>query len=126
MARIRALHKNPSVSIVWATSWCGHTSQLEQLFKLPALPSASPTRMESSDKYRAALEVVESGKKLIWTDDEFTPQFGLWYDELTKYHSSLLIRPRANRGLRSTDLDLIDQFVLGSGCDTTMMKKSNT
>ncbi len=100
--------------IVWATSWCGYTTQLEQLFKLPALPSAASTRMEGSDKYRAALKVVESGKKLIWTDDEFTPDFGPWYDELTKFNSSLLIRPSPRRGLRSTDLDLIDSFVLGS------------
>jgi hypothetical protein len=70
--------------------------------------------MEGSHKYQAALDVVESGQRLIWTDDEFTPEFGLWYDELTKFNSSLLIRPSPRRGLRSTDLDRIDQFILGS------------
>ena len=114
ISRIRKLHASPVVTIMWATSWCGDTEQLEQLFKLPALPSAASSRMEGSDKYRVALEIVESRKKLIWTDDEFTPQFGPWYDELTKFNSSLLIRPSARRGLRSSDLDLIDQFVLGS------------
>jgi hypothetical protein len=114
ISRMRVLLQQPSVAIVWATTWCGDTDQLEKLFKLPALPSAAPTRMEGSDKYKAALEVVDSGKKLIWTDDEFVPEFGPWYDELTKYNSSLLIKPRASRGLRPTDLDLIDQFVLGS------------
>jgi hypothetical protein len=114
ISRIRKIHAEGSVRIVWATSWCGDTDQLEQLFKLPALPSAAPTRMEGSHKYKAALDVVNSGERLIWTDDEFTPEFGPWYDELTKYNSSLLIRPRASRGLRSTDLDMIDQFILGS------------
>lgn len=114
ISRIRTIHASGSVSIVWATSWCGDTDQLEALFKLPALPSAASQRMEGSDKYKAALAVVDSGQKLIWTDDEFTPEFGPWYDELTKYNSSLLIRPSARRGLRSTDLDRIDQFILGS------------
>lgn len=114
ISRIRKIHAEGSVSIVWATSWCGYTDQLEQLFKLPPLLSAASTRMEGSDKYKAALAVVESGEKLIWTDDEFTPEFGPWYDELTKYNSSLLIRPSPRRGLRSTDLDRIDQFILGS------------
>lgn len=113
ISRIRQAHAQPGVRIVWATSWCGYTNQLEALFKLPALSSASSTRMEGSDKYKAALEVVNSGDRLIWTDDEFTPDFGPQYDELTRYDSSLLIRPNPARGLRSTDLDLIDQFVLG-------------
>lgn len=114
IARMRKIHDEGSVAIVWATSWCGYTDQLEQLFKLPALPSAASTPMSGSQKYRAAQDVVDSGRKLIWTDDEFTPEFGPWYDELTKYNSSLLIRPRASRGLRSTDLDMIDQFILRS------------
>lgn len=113
ISRIRAVNNLPHVSILWATSWVGHTDQLERLFKLPPLLSAGSRCMEGSDKYKAAEAVVNSGKKLIWTDDEFTPQFGPWYDTLTRYHSSLLIAPHPNRGLRPEHLDQIDQFVLG-------------
>jgi hypothetical protein len=113
IARMRNLMSTqPALRIVWATSWCGHTKQLEELFKLPALGSAASTRMEGSHKYQAALNIVNSGGKLIWTDDEFTPEFGLWYDELTKYNSSLLIRPHPRRGLRPEHLDAIERFLL--------------
>lgn len=112
IARMRGLMlTHPSLRIVWATSWCGATEQLEQLFKLPALSSAASTRMEGSHKYKAALDVVNSGNKLIWTDDEFVPEFGPWYDELTKYNSSLLIRPKPNKGLRPEHLDNIERFL---------------
>lgn len=92
----------------------GYTDQLEQLFKLPALLSAGDKQMSVGMKMRAAEDVVDSGNKLIWTDDEAVPLFGDLYDKLTKDNRSLLIRPKANRGLRSEHLDQIDQFVLGS------------
>lgn len=111
--RICRLHDSGSVTILWATSWCGETDRLEQLFKLPALGSAWSMRMYGEDKEAAALNVVESGKRLVWTDDEFTPTSGPLYDTLTADGKSLLIRPKANRGLRPEHLDQIDQFVLG-------------
>ena len=112
--RIRQVHALTSVEILWATSWCGYTDQLEELFKLPALLSAWSMRMYPEDKEAAALAVVESGKRLIWTDDEVVPESGDLYDTLTAENKSLLIRPRASRGLRPEHLDRIDQFVIGS------------
>jgi hypothetical protein len=112
--RIRKILDEGSVEILWATSWCGYTDQLEQLFKLPPLPSAWSMRMSIEDKEAAALEVIKSGKKLIWTDDEAVPDFGDLYDILTAEGKSLLIRPKANRGLRPEHLDRIDEFVIGS------------
>src|SRR3954469_4302992 len=113
ISRIRAVHKNPSVEILWATSWCGHTDQLEELFKLPALRSAWPMRMYDVDKQDAAESVVDQGKRLIWTDDEAIPETGVLRDKLEDA-KSLLIVPRSNRGLRPEHLDLIDDYVLGS------------
>lgn len=112
--RIRQVHDTGLVEILWATSWCGYTDQLEELFKLPALRSALPTEMSYRTKCEAAEAVIKSGKKLIWTDDEVVPLFGHLYDILTAENKSLLIRPKANRGLRPEHLDRIDQFVLGS------------
>lgn len=100
------------MSILWATSWVGHTDQLEKLFKLPPLLSAGSTAMDHQAKKRAALEVVNSGKYLIWTDDEAIPTKGLTYDTIKD--RSLLIRPKPNRGLRPEHLDLIERYVLES------------
>lgn len=111
--RIWKIYRNPSVRILWASSWCGYTDQLEKLVKLPALDSAYPMRMNQLEKETAALEVIASGHKLIWTDDEFVPDAGDLYDKLTAEGNSLLIRPKSNRGLRPEHLDLIDNFVLG-------------
>jgi Swiss Army Knife RNA repair-like protein len=108
MARVRQVHQNPRVMIVWATSWCGMTDQLETLFNLPQLTSAWSSRMYNIDKQSAALDVLEAGFKLIWTDDEAIPAD--WDSD----ESKLLIRPRSNRGLRPEHLDLIDKFVIGS------------
>lgn len=106
--RIRKVHKVDSVEILWATTWVGYTLQLEQLFKLPPLLSAGATSMSVADKQEAALDVLDSGKRLIWTDDEAIPL--TWSSD----HAKLLIRPRPSRGLRPEHLDLIDNFVLGS------------
>lgn len=108
MARIRKVHSSQRVLIVWASSWCGATDQLEKLYKLPKLGSAWSSRMYDLDKQSAALDVLEAGLKLIWTDDEAIPPD--WETDNNK----LLIRPKTNRGLRPEHLDLIDEFVIGS------------
>ena len=113
ISRIRQVHATGAVEILWATSWCGYTDALEKLFKLPALGSAWSMRMSGQDKADAAEAVVDSGRRLIWTDDEFVPTSGALYDRLTADNKSLLIRPKASRGLRPEHLDQIDSFVLG-------------
>ncbi len=112
MARIRSIHLSGSVEILWATSWCGYTDQLERLFRLPALDSVYSMSMDNETKLAAAENVVESGRKLIWTDDEAIPFQGPVYDKLM-YHGSLLIAPKPNKGLRPEHLDQIDNFMLG-------------
>lgn len=106
--RIIKINEQEHLSILWATSWCGYTSQLEQLIKLPALLSASSTEMGNGSKLKAAQQVLADGNRLIWTDDEAIPLE--WDSDKDK----LLIRPRPSRGLRSEHLDLIENFVLGS------------
>lgn len=107
--RIWRLHR-AGLLIFWATSWCGNTDQLEQILKLPALFSAASARMSDDDKRDAALAVIESGNRLIWTDDAVVPDSGDLYDTLTKDNRALLIRPKVNRGLRPEHMDAIDAF----------------
>lgn len=111
MAKLRALHSDPAVRILWATTWVGDTDQLEYLFKLPALLSAGATSMSISDKQKAALEVARAGDKVIWIDDQAIPLSGAIYEELI-LADALLIRPASNRGLRPEHFDKIDAFVL--------------
>jgi hypothetical protein len=111
--RIWEVHIQGSVEILWATTWCGHTDQLERLFKLPAFNSAYSMPMDGEAKTASAIRVIESGKKLIWTDDEFVPTEGAMFDYLTTSNRGLLIKPKANKGLQPEHLDQIDKFVLG-------------
>jgi hypothetical protein len=113
ISRIRKIHSEGSVLIFWATTWGGDTDGLEALFKLPPLFSAG-VRMSGSDKRKAAEQVLSSGNRLIWTDDEYVPLFGPEYDDMMETKRALLIRPKANRGLRPEHLDEIERFVLGS------------
>jgi hypothetical protein len=110
--RIWKIHNTGLVNIVWATTWCGYTDQLERIFRLPALNSALRSPMSIADKQYWAERVVDDGCNLIWTDDEAIPFEGELHDKLTS-HKSLLIAPKPNRGLRPEHLDLIDSYVLG-------------
>ncbi len=110
VSRIRQVHA-AGVDVFWASTWCGYTDQLERILKLPPLLSAAHEPMSYRTKTEAAEDVISSGHRLIWTDDEVVPTFGALYDTLTKNNRALLIRPKANRGLRPEHLDLIDAFV---------------
>jgi hypothetical protein len=112
--RIRDVFNGGSVEILWATTWVGHTEGLERLFGLPALLSARSQSMSTPYKRMAAEDVVNSGRKLIWTDDEAIPTAGSLYAKLIEAES-LLIAPKPSRGLRPEHLDEIDRYVLEYG-----------
>ena len=114
IGRIRAVHDTGFVNILWATTWVGHTDQLEKLFRLPAFNSARSQSMATPYKRMAAEDVVDSGRKLIWTDDEAIPTAGAVHFKLVA-HGSLLIAPKPSRGLRPEHLDEIDRYVVEYG-----------
>ena len=110
ISRIRQVQQ-AGVLIFWASTWCGHTDQLERILLLPTLFSAAPTAMSYRTKCEAAEAVIASGNRLIWTDDEVVPDWGALYTKLTRKDRALLIRPKSNRGLRPEHMDAIDEFV---------------
>jgi hypothetical protein len=112
--RIRKVHLEGSVEILWATTWVGDTDGLQRLFRLPEFNSARSQSMSTPYKRMAAEDVVDSGRQLIWTDDEAIPTVGGLYDKLVDAES-LLIAPKPNRGLRPEHLDMIDEYVLKYG-----------
>lgn len=112
--RIRALHKAGTVEVRWCTTWCADANALESLWRLPRLDRAftDPIKGEAAAmaKLGAARQVLDDGRRLIWTDDTETPTEGELFDELTKGGRALLIRPKARRGLQPADLDAIEAF----------------
>jgi hypothetical protein len=107
------------VDIRWATTWSGYTAALEAALGLPALPVAFALGEDHSGvaarplKLAAALDVVRSGERLIWTDDEVIPENGAAREELDAA-GALLIAPRPSRGLRPEHIEEIRRFAADS------------
>jgi hypothetical protein len=111
--RLWNLHKSGKIEIVWGTTWCGSTDAIEKLLGLPHFDSYSDSPMSITDKQRAAEAIVDSGSRLVWADDEAIPLFGDLLDKLEASGRVLLIRPKANRGLRPEHMDAIERFIHG-------------
>ena len=110
---IRHMITMGSVEILWCSTWCGDTEQLEKVLGLPHLESAFPEpagERTGELKIQAARDVLSEGRPLIWTDDAEIPESGPLFDELTITGRSLLIRPNGRRGLTPHDMDLIEVF----------------
>jgi hypothetical protein len=116
--RITALHATGEVEIRWATSWVGRTDSISNALGLPYFPDAypyaglqPPTKGATLvSKLTAAQAVTDSGRRLIWTDDDAIPRSGPIRQAL-EAAGALLIAPRPNRGLRPEHLDLIETFI---------------
>ncbi len=115
---IRRIHATGLVDIQWSTTWINSTERLEQLFGLPHLGEAfarEPGNRYVGDlKFDAAVDVVDSGRRLIWTDDTEVPEPGGMYHRRLTYPGPdvLLIAPRERYGLTPEDLGQIERFVL--------------
>jgi hypothetical protein len=124
--RIRAVDMLPHVEIRWSSTWCvpddsGYPAVrlLETALVLPRWECAFDPGEHwtyetiTAAKRLAALEVVQSGSRLVWTDDEHVPNSGSEVHQLLTQNGreALLIRPRAARGLTRGDLDKIEAFV---------------
>lgn len=112
--RIRVLHNTGRVEVRWCSSWCADADVLERLWRLPALERAftEPFGLEAAARVKiaSARQVINDGRRLIWTDDTAVPISGELFDELTKGGRALLIRPNGRRGLQPGDLDAIETF----------------
>lgn len=114
IAELRRFNSRYPDTIYWATTWCGSTDNLEQVFKLPQLLSASSTPMSGDDKLAYAMMVINSGRRLIWADDEYVPIRGPEYNYLTKNGKALLIRPKnsgKHQGIRPEHMEAVFDFM---------------
>ncbi len=109
--RIRRLHQAGTVEVRWCSTWCDWSTQVERLFRLPALACAFTGAGDApTAKLAAARAVLAAGDHLVWTDDDEVPTGGPLLEELTAGGRALLIRPDARRGLTPGDLDEIEAF----------------
>lgn len=114
ITRIRDLHKAGTVEVRWCTTWCAYADQLERLWALPPLDRAFTDDVNGDAaafaKLAAARHVLDTGRRLIWTDDTEVPLYGEIHDELIADGRALLIRPKGSTGLQPEHLDLIETF----------------
>lgn len=111
---IRDMHVLGLVEVVWCTTWCDYAHNLEELWQLPKLKRAftdfdinsSVTHM----KVGAASNVLDSGRRLIWTDDVVPRKKHLFTEEIAA-GNALLIGPDAWFGLTNTHITRIKTFI---------------
>lgn len=113
---LRRLIEADVVDVTWCTTWCAQADEVERLLGLPPLPRAwtnEAARVARKFKLTAAREVVASGRRLVWTDDDCVPlRRDPLYRELTATPGqSLLIRPDGRYGLHPADLRRISEFI---------------
>ena len=122
---VRTLIDSQRIEVLWATSWVGETHQIERLMDLPRLECAFtlPANLEPGDqrgaaaelaKRAAALDVVRTGRRLLWTDDDAIWPAGPERDELTAA-GALLIEPDERRGLQPRDMEAIAAWLNADG-----------
>lgn len=124
LTEVRGLLASDTVEVRWATSWVSYIDQITRTMSLPELPLAFtlPAELTAATsalhdatvaaKRRAALDVVGSGRRLLWTDDD-----AIWPPGPERTYlegaGALLIVPDARRGLQPDDLDAIRAWIAG-------------
>lgn len=115
--RIRALAESGDVEIRWSTTWVDAIDEVENAFRLGPFPlayrrPADSVRSHNALKLQAALDVLDSGRPLVWTDDVAIPTHGPDRDALAAA-GTLLIAPDERTGLQPEHWDAIARFVRG-------------
>lgn len=119
IARIREIALTGAAEIQWASTWCtgAATRQLEEMWGLPELTDAFDATGPRADvgllKYSAALDILESDRRLIWTDDDEVPHRNdppCDLSMLAASRPSVLIAPHPETGLTPDHMRRIEAF----------------
>lgn len=111
IAAIISVARECEVDVRLCSTWCEQPGAILAQLEL-SIPSAftpEPGDSVSELKLRAALDVVRSGARLIWTDDVDIPSSGAAFDEL-EAAGALLIAPNEMLGLTPAHLEQIRQW----------------
>lgn len=115
ISEIRDLGNSGLVEINWCTTWCAYIDQIESIFDLPGFSRSftedhRDRQLTLETKHLAAMEVIDTGRRLIWTDDDVIPTSGALFRSLTAA-GSLLISPDWRKGLQPEHIDQIKEFL---------------
>jgi hypothetical protein len=114
----RLVKLSERVDIVWCTSWCGYTREVELKMRLPEFRDAL-TREQAAGagglsrnewKFLAVAQAAATGRPVIWVDDEAIPTFGQQLD-LLEEKNVLLVRPLERSGLTPLHMQMIEAYV---------------
>lgn len=126
VARILHLRETFDVDLRWSSTWCMSTThpelldthQVEQLMGFPRLPIGSEhlrdvtVRTRHYAKGLTAVEVMQAGHPVIWTDDEAITEFkGFFESNEGRLPPHLFIEPDPRRGLQPHHLDDVEAFL---------------
>jgi hypothetical protein len=125
LAFIRDVVRRRTAEVVWHSTWrTAAVTDLAPVLGLPAIPVSVAPEWTKRDpavwwKLPAARRVVESGRRLVWTDDDIAV-LGEQVADLAQRPGTLLIGPDRRTGLTAEHLEQIATF-LGmdaAGADT--------
>lgn len=112
---IRRIHVDGLAEVTWCSTWCSDAAALEEGLGLPALPRAFTEPVTggaaSRAKLAAARRVIDSGRRLVWTDDVEIELHAEVSAPWAAAGRALLISPNATRGLRSQHVRRIERFL---------------
>jgi hypothetical protein len=116
---IREVHESGCVELRWCTTWCLDPTGLEKLWGLPQLTREPIAGLNGwaaiVAKTHAAKRVIESGRRLIWTDDSVVPKFRDQVEKIARDGQCLLIGPYSRYGLGIAHVQEIESFIKNGG-----------
>ncbi|MBB4742347.1 hypothetical protein BJY16_005806 [Actinoplanes octamycinicus] len=115
---INRIHHDRLAEVRWCSTWCTDIQNLQDALAAGPFRTAFPARANDLSwaemKARAALEVLGSGRPLVWTDDEEIgaarerhPRLG----DAERDGRALLVAPSGSCGLRPRDIRRIAAFL---------------
>lgn len=117
---VNRMNDSDLVEVRWCTTWSDEANTVfAPAFGFPQLlvGAKPPTDTGRWDDYNwksnAARRVLNSGRRLVWTDDDAIPS---WFDEEVSSYSKghLLVRPNPEVGLTPADCAGIEKFLLNT------------
>ncbi|MGH8963282.1 MAG: hypothetical protein ACRDWT_19170 [Jatrophihabitantaceae bacterium] len=118
---IHRVHRNGLAEIRWHSTWrSAAVTGLAPALGLPAIPISVAPEWSAAPpvwwKIPAARRVAESGRRLLWTDDQFDlyradPQSASELEALERWTGALLLSANPETGLSPDDLATIERFL---------------
>lgn len=114
VSAIRSIAMGGLAEVMWSTTWCGNTAQIENLMGFPHFEDAftiEPGKSVALLKLESAVALARAGRNVIWCDDHDIPQPGSVLDRVLVKAGALLVRPQERNGLTPEHMDAITRHI---------------